>query len=171
MIQTKKKAVEAGQVEDAKALTKSEIYKGVKKEELTRAQGIDLLMDLNYNMSQAEYLLDVNVGALAGSPETFAEFKDLTTKYKIAIGKVAKPMPEELKKAAAKMVELTKEVESLEAALKEEERTLIDVEGLPPEATAKRDELRVTLHRAESALAAARTHYDNLLAEWKHKEA
>jgi len=170
MIQANSKSVAGAQVEEGKTLTKTEIYKGVKTTAIERSEGIDLLMDLGYNLAQAEYLLDINVAALTGSPETFQEFKDLTQKWRRAVGKEAKPMTEELKQAASEVVKLTEEVGSLETALKEEESTLIDTEGLPPEATAKRDELRVTLHRAESALAAARTHYDNLLAEWKHKE-
>ncbi len=168
MIQTKKKSVEAGQMDEGKALTKSEIYKGVKKATLTRDEGIDLLMDLNYNLSQAEYLLDVNVGALEGSPETYDEFKDLTTKYKRAIGKEVALMPEELIKAGEVVVKLTGEVKALERAIKEEERGLIIGQPLPEAATKKRDELRVALHRAEAELTRVQTEYDGLVAEWKH---
>jgi len=168
MIETKKKAVEAGQVEEGKALTKTEIYKGVKEGRITRDEGVDLLMDLNYNLSQAEYLLDVNVGALEGSPHTYEEFKDITTKYRLAIGKEAKPMTEELKAAADEVVRLTGEVKSLERSIVEEKRGLIGGEMLPTAATARLTELQVSLHRAEAELARVKSEYDGLVAEWRH---
>jgi len=168
MIKSKKKAVEAGQVEDGKTLTKTEIYKGVKAGTITRDEGIDLIMDLNYTLTQAEYLIDINVGALAGSPETYEEFKDITTKYKLAIGKVVKPMPEEIKTAAAEVVRLSEEVEALTRSAKEEEGKLIEPETAPEEATAHLKELRVSLHRTEAELAAAKDEYERLVAEWKH---
>ena len=77
-------------------------------------------------------------------------------------------MNKELIAAGAEVVMLTKEVEALQAAIKEEERGLIGLEVLPGEAAAKRDELRVTLHRAESTMAAAKSRYDGLLAQWRH---
>jgi len=170
MIQTKKSAVDAGKVDEERDLTKSEIYTGVKKGVITRAEGIELIVDLGYTMEQAEYILDVRVGALEGSPETFEEFKDLTQKWKIAIGKEEKPMPEELKKAAEEVVRLTGEVEALKEALVKEERGLVEEEVLPAAATKKRDELRLSLHRAEAELQRVKTEYDSLVAEWRHAE-
>jgi len=168
MIQEKIKPEEAARVEGGKDLTKTEIYKGVKQGFITREQGIELIMDLGYNMAEAEYLMDINVAVLQGSPETFAEFKDLTTKYKIATGKEEVPMPEELKKAAAEVIRVTEEIEALQAAIKEEEDKLLDAEVLPAEATARRDELRVTLHRAEAELERIKSEYSRRLAEWRH---
>lgn len=167
-IQEKTKPEEAGLVEEGKALTKTEIYKGVREERITRDQAIDLLMDLNYNLAQAEYLLDVNVAVGAGSPETYEEYKDLTTKYKIAIGKAERPMTEELKKAGEEVVRLTGEVESLQRSIEEEKRGLVEEEVLPAAATKKLKKLQVSLHRAEAALAAAKSEYDSKLAEWRH---
>ena len=168
MIETKKKAVEGAQAEEGKALNKSEIYKGVKAGHISRDQGIDLLMDLNYNLATAEYLLEINVAALEGSPETYEEFKDITTRYKLAVGKEAKPMPEELKKAAEELARVTKEVEALERSIVEEERGLIPGEFLPEAATARLQELRIILHRAESELARVKTDYLGKLAQWRH---
>lgn len=168
MIETKKKAVEAAQVEEGKALTKSEIYKGVKTGTITRDQGIDLLMDLNYNYSQAEYLLDINVGVLEGSPDTYDDFKDLTTKYKRAIGREEIPMPEEIKQAGDEVIRITKDIEALQGEIKAEEDKLIPDEVLPEEATARLDELRVMLHRAEAELFEAQTKYNSLVARWRH---
>ena len=79
-----------------------------------------------------------------------------------------KPVPEELKRAAAEVVRLTKEVEALVITSEEEEAKLIPDEILPPEATAKRDELRVALHRAEAELARVKLDYNSLLAEYRH---
>jgi len=168
MIQGKKKSVEAGQVDDGKTLTKTEIYKGVKEGRITRDQGIDLIMDLNYTLSQAEYLLDVNVGALEGSPETYEDFKDITTKYKIAIGKEAKPMPEELKQAAEEVVRLTGEVKALELSIVEEKRGLIAEEEIPAAVTKRLKGLQVKRNRAISELERVKSEYDKLVAEWRH---
>jgi len=168
MLQTKKKAVEAGQVQGERDLTKSEIYTGVKKGVITREEGIELLEDLNYTREQAEYILDIRVAAATGSPETYEEFKDLTTKYKIAVGREAKPMPEELKKAATEVVRLTEDVESLKEALATEERGLMEDEALPEAATKKRDELRLSLHRAEAELQRVKTEYDSQVAKWRY---
>jgi len=168
MIQGKKKAVEAEQVEDGKTLTKTEIYKGVKLDRLTWEQGIDLLMDLNLTSAQADYLLDINVGALEGSPETYEEFKRLTSKYKKAIGKGETAMPEEIVSAGAELVQLTKDVADLTMAVEEERKQVIGAEVIPPEAEAKLKSLQVKLHRAQAKLARAQTDYDIKVAEWRY---
>jgi len=170
MIQTKIGPEKGERVAGERDLTKTDIIKGVKKEVITWSQGIELLMDMGYDEDEADYILTINIAALAGSPETYEEFKDITTKYKIAIGKEAKPMNEELKAAAAELARVTDEVANLASAAAAEEKKLIEEEVLPEEATAKRDELRVTLHRAEAALHAAQTDYNSLLAQWRHKE-
>jgi len=168
MIQMKIKPSEPERVEEGRALTKTEIYKGVKKELITWSEGIELLMDLGYGYDEADYILAVNVGALEGSPGTYEEFKDLTTKYKIATGREAKPMSEELKKAAGEVVRITGEVEALNLAIKEEKAELIEGEELPEAATARLTELQVTRNRAESELMRAKIEYDRLIAEWRH---
>ena len=149
-------------------LTKTDIVKGVKEEVITRDQGLELLMDLGYDEDEADFILASRIVAEAGSPETYEEFKDLTQKYRRAVGREAKAMPEELKQAGAKVVELTTEVESLQRAIADEEAKLVKEEVLPEAATKKLDELRVSLHRAEAKLARAKSKYDRLLAEWKH---
>ena len=169
LIQTKVKAAEPERVEEGKALTKAEIYKGVKQGFITREEGIELLMDLNYNRAEAEYLMDINVAVLAGSPEMFADFKDITQKYKMATGKEEKPVPEELKRSAAEVVRLTKEIESLLTAVKEEKAGLIEEEVLPEKATERLKQLQVALHRAEAELARAKSAYDEQLAIYRHR--
>jgi len=170
LIQTKIKSAQPERTAKEKDLTKSEIYKGVKKDVITWPEGIELLLDLGYDEDEADYILTINIEALSDSPETFEEFKSITQKWRKAVGMEAKPMTEELIAAAAEVVKLTKDVEALQTAIKEEERTLISEEVLPEEATAKRDELRVTLHRAEAELARVQGEYDRLLAEYRHKE-
>ena len=168
MIQMKVKPQEPERVEEGKSLTKTEIYKGVKKGIITWGEGIELLMDLGYDYDEADYILTINVEALAGSPETFEAFKAITQKYKIATGREAKPMPEELKKAADEVIRLTGEVEALERSIEEEKRGLIEGEVLPEEITRRLKKLQVTKNRAISELERVKSDYNSQLAEWRH---
>uniref|UniRef100_A0A6H2A332 Uncharacterized protein n=1 Tax=viral metagenome TaxID=1070528 RepID=A0A6H2A332_9ZZZZ len=164
------KANQPEKVAEARDLTVAMIIRWVKLDEAgRRSQGVELLVDLNYTGEQAEFIMEGYLGDM-GSPETFEDFKGLTQKYRQAIGASAKPVPEELIKAGKELVEVTKEVERLREAVEAEEKTLIEQEVLPEEATARRDELRVTLHRAEAELARIQTNYNALVAEWKHGE-
>ena len=156
------------QVEETRSLTKTEIYKGIKAGTISPEQGVELLMDMNYDRETAEYLVEVNVGVLAGSPETFEEFKGWTQDWRRAAGLEAKPMSEEIKTAAAEVVRLTAEVEALTQSIEEEERGLVAEEVLPEEATKRLKSLQVKRNRAESKLSAAKSEYDRLVAEWKH---
>jgi len=162
------KNVRPEQVEESRALTKTEIYKGVKANTISPEQGVELLMDMGYDRETADYLLEINVGVLTGSPHTFEEFKSLTQGWRRAAGLEAKPMPEEIKVAAAEVVTLTKEVEALAESVKAEEGKLIEPETAPEEATAHLKELRVSLHRAEALLASSKGEYERAVAEWKH---
>ncbi len=170
MIQEKIKPEEAARVEEGKTLTKTEIYKGVKQGFITREEGIELITDLGYNRAEAEYLMDINVAVLEGSPETFDEFKDLTLKYRRAIGLEVTEMPEELKAAAGEVVRLTKEVKDLEDAVVEEKKKLLDLEPLPPEAEVRLKELQVFRNRAIAELERVKSDYDRRLAEWRHSQ-
>ena len=170
MIQTKIKPEGTERVSGERDLTKTDIIKGVKKGVITFSEGIELLMDLGYDEDEADYILTINIEALEGSPENMQEFKAITQKYRKAVGQPSKPVTEELIKAAAELAKATAEVEVLREAVKAEEKTLIDSEVLPGEASAKRDELRVALHRAEAELARVQTDYNALLAEWRQKE-
>jgi len=169
--ETRFKKVLPERVEEGRALTKAEIYKGVKAGLITWGEGVELLEDMGYDEDEAEYLVEVNVGALTGSPHTYEEFKAQTQMYRKAVGMPAKPISEELKKAGAEVVKLTGDVKTLEEAVTEEKRGLIETEGLPEAATEKLRELQAKLHRAESALAAAQTNYKSLVAQWRYSEA
>ena len=61
MLQEKVQAEGADRLKAEKELTKTEIYKGVKMERISRLQGLELLMDLRYDENEANYLLDINV--------------------------------------------------------------------------------------------------------------
>ncbi|MBA7583151.1 hypothetical protein ES708_25091 [subsurface metagenome] len=168
MIQTKIKPAQPERTEKERDLTKSEIVKGVKKEYITWDEGIDLLVDLGYDPTEADFILSIWVAVEAGSPETFAEFKELTQKWRRSVGKEAAPVPKELKAAADEVVRITKDIEALKRAIKDEEAKLVGEEILPEAATRTLDELRVTLHRAEAELQTARGEYDKQLAIFRH---
>lgn len=167
-IQEKTKPEAPERVTKERDLTKTDIIKGVKKEVISHSQGIELFMEMGYSEDEADYIIAINIAAEAGSPETFEEFKALTAKYRIAMGLEAKPMPEELKAAAQELARVTLEVESLREAVATEKKLFIEGAIIPEAATKKLDELRVTLHRAESELARVKTDYEIKLAEWRH---
>lgn len=77
-------------------------------------------------------------------------------------------MPEELKEAAALLVQLSQEVASLQESVDEEKKGLIDVEEIPEAATERLTELQVALHRAEAELSRVQVDYNAKVAEWKH---
>jgi len=151
-----------------KEASKADILLAVKKGLITPEDGYLMLLDLGFTPEAAQFILAVRAETSPFSPVSYSEFKDLTHKYRIASGMEAKEMPEELKKAADEVVRLTRELEALKLSIKEEERGLIKEEVLPAEATARRDELRVTLHRAEAELERVKSEYAKLLAEWRH---
>jgi len=149
--------------------SKADIVLAVKKGLITPEDGYLMLQDIGFTPEASQFILMVQAESSPFSPMAYQEFKDITGKWRKAAGVEATPEVEEIRKAAAEVVKLTRDLKSLQTSLTEEERTLITAEVIPVEATARRDELRVALHRAESALAAAQIHYDALVAEWRHK--
>ncbi|KKL86589.1 hypothetical protein LCGC14_1943240, partial [marine sediment metagenome] len=133
MIQTKIKPAGTERVAGERDLTKTDIIKGVKKEVISWSEGIELLVDMGYSEDEADYILAINISALEGSPETMEEFRDITQRYRKAVGLPSKPVTEELLKAAAEVVRLTEEVKSLKEAVEAEEKTLIADVVLPEE--------------------------------------
>ncbi|KKN28990.1 hypothetical protein LCGC14_0848560 [marine sediment metagenome] len=61
MIETKIKAEAPERTSGERDLTKSDIYKGIKADRITRAEGLELLLDLGFDEDEADVLLDVNV--------------------------------------------------------------------------------------------------------------
>lgn len=153
----------------AREASKADIVLAVKKGLITPEEAYLMLQDLGFTPEAAQFILMVKAEVSPFSPMSYQEFKNTTGKWRKAAGMKAEPMTEEIRLAAAEVVKLAKDIAALQDAIKEEERGLMKDEVLPTEATEKRDELRVSLHRAESALAAAKSNYDRVVAEWRHK--
>ena len=148
--------------------SKADIVLGVKKGLISQEEGYGMLLDLDFTPEASDFILMVKTEESPFSPISYNEFKDLTTKYRRAIGREVKPMSEELKKAADEVVRVTGDIEALNLAIKEEKAGLIEGEVLPPEATARLEELQVSRNRAESELMRIKLDYDRLMAEWRH---
>jgi len=170
IIQTKIEPESQARTTAEKDLTKTEIYKGVKFGVISWSEGIELLMDLGYSEDEADYILTINVEVLTGSPHNYADFKNITDKWRKSSGMDLDPKRLEIRQAAGVVVSLTRDIQVLQDAIKAEERLLVDQEILPAAATAKRDGLRVKLHRAEAELSSARNRYDLLRAEISHSD-
>lgn len=76
LIQTKIKKVSPERTVKERDLTKTDIYKGVKKDVISRAQGIDLLVDLGYDRGESEYIMAINVPI--GETEPEKKLKDIS---------------------------------------------------------------------------------------------
>ena len=61
MIQTKIQSIEPERTTGERALTKTDIYKGIKADRITRAEGVELLMDLGFDEDEADLLVDTNI--------------------------------------------------------------------------------------------------------------
>jgi len=149
--------------------SKADIVLAVKKGLITAEEGYLMLQDIGFTPEASQFILMVKAEVSPFSPMAYQEFKDITGKWRKAAGVEGTPEAEALRHAAAEVVKLTRDIEVLKERVKDEERGLVAGKILPPGATAKVDELRVALHRAEATLAAAKSHYDALIAEWRHK--
>lgn len=151
-----------------KEASKADILLGVKKGLITPEEGYSMLLDLGFTPEAADFILMVKAEESPFSPINFAEFKDLTQKYRRAAGMEIIEMPEEIKKSASMVVTLTGDVEALERSIAEEKRGLIEAEPIPEETTKRLKSLQVKRNRAISTLEKAKSEYDRLVAEWKH---
>lgn len=149
--------------------SKADIVLAVKKGLITPEDGYLMLQDIGFTPEAAQFILTVRAEVSPFSPMSYQEFKDTTGKWRKAAGMTSEAITEQIRKAAGEVVKWTKDLESLQKLVHDEEAKLVKEMVLPAEATARRDELRVALHRAESTLAAAQAHYDALVAEWRHK--
>jgi len=148
--------------------SKADILLGVKKGLITPEEGYAMLLDLDFTPEAADFILMIKAGESPFSPINYAEFKDLTRKYRVATGREEKPMPEEIKTAAAEVVRLTGERDALTRSIEEEQRGLVKQEVIPEETTKRLKSLQVKRNRAESKLSVAKSEYDRLVAEWKY---
>ena len=149
--------------------SKADIILAVKKGLLTQQDGYLMLLDLGFTPEASEFIIEVRTEESPFSPRSLAEFKDRSVKYRRAAGMEVSEMPDELKEAAAQVVELTREVEDLNRSVTAEERLMVKAEVFPETAMEKLTELQVTRNRAVSELARVQAEYDRLVAEWKHK--
>jgi len=145
MIQTKIKPDKPERVTKERDLTKTDIYKGVKKGVISKAQGIELLIDLGYDRAEAEYIIEINVGALEGSPETYPEFKLWTQLYRKAEGLEAMEIPQEI-------ISASREVHEAKETLRQ---------------VTTRERTDITEAQAQTALANAEYRYRQLLVKWE----
>ena len=151
-----------------KEASKADIVLGVKKGLITQEEGYLMLLDLGFSPDASLFILTVQTEETPFSPINFAEFKELTQKYRLASGLEGKPMNEEIRAAAQAVILLTSERDSIQRSIVEEKRGLVGEEILPAEATARLKKLQTSLRKAEAALSAAKTGYDRLVAEFKH---
>lgn len=76
LIQTKIQADEPERIKSERDLTKTDIYKGVKQNRITRAQAVELLQELGFSADEADYLLDINIPV--DDQDDQVEYKKLT---------------------------------------------------------------------------------------------
>ncbi len=148
--------------------SKADIVLAVTKGLIAPEEAYLMLLDLDFTPEASQFILWVKAEVSPFSPVNYAEFKDRAHKYRVATGMEAKPMPEEVKKAADLVVALSGEVEALERSIADEERGLIDEEPLPEAATKRIKTLRTKRNRAISELERAKSEYNRQIAEWKH---
>jgi len=127
-----------------------------------------MLLGLDFTPEAADFILMVKAEESPFSPINFAEFKDLTQKYRRAAGMGVVYMTEEIKKAAEVVITLTSDVKVLTQSIEEERRGLIPGEVLPEETTKRLKALEVKRNRAIAKLETAKTEYNRQVAEWKH---
>lgn len=151
-----------------KEASKADILLGVKKGLISSTEGYGMLLDLTFTPEAADFILMVKAEESPFSPINFAEFKDLTQKYRQAAGMGVVYMTEEIKKAAEEVVTLTGDVKALERSIVEEKRGLILGEPIPEAATRRLKTLQVKRNRAIAELEEAKTEYNRQVAEWKH---
>jgi hypothetical protein len=108
-------------VKDERALTKSEIIKGVKNGVFSFEDGVQFLKDLGYNDSEARYILIINGIAAAGDPMGYWEMRRAIELMKKAQGKPYVEIPDEVV-AQERMIEEEKQkIEDMRARGEKEE--------------------------------------------------
>jgi len=130
------KSEEPARMSTERDLTKAEIIKGVKNNVLTPSQGVELLMSIGYDESEAEYLLAINKIMVAGDPEGYWEMRKVTEAYKKAAGAPSVIIPDELIMLEREQRKLKQRIEELkkqpvdEVALGQVGVALADVEAM-----------------------------------------
>lgn len=108
-------------------LTKSEIIKGVKKEIITYDQGKTMIMDLGYDDYESDFVLAINLEALAGSPETWSEMQVIVNKERKALGRTVKKIPKNVLATEKDITKIRGEREKAVKA-KKERQVIVDID-------------------------------------------
>lgn len=83
-------------IKEEKALTKSEIVKGVKNGVFTFSQGVELLKGLGYSDVEAQYVLLIGGVVAAGDPQGYWEMRRIVELMKKARGEPYREIPDEV---------------------------------------------------------------------------
>lgn len=102
--------------EKQRELTKIDIIKAVKAGVVTQEEGYMMMLDVGYTPKDAEIIFQTRIEAVAGSPDTFNEFKKMTQVYRASQGKTSVIIPDEL-------IMAEREVKIVEAALRQGKAT------------------------------------------------
>ena len=151
-----------------KEASKADILLGVKKGVITPEEGYNMLIAQDFTAEAASFILTVHAEESPFSPINFAEFADLTQKYRKASGLEGPPMSDEIKRAAADVIRLTTDRDLIQKSIEQEKRGLLTEGVLPAEATARLTQLQASLRQAEGELSRVKTGYNRLVAEFKH---
>lgn len=153
-----------------KEQSKADVITAVKKGLLDPTDAYLMLQDLDYSPEASEFILAVRAETSPFSPINYAEFKERTIQYKIAIGETAKPMTKEIKDKASELIAATDQVKTIQKSLDDAMKELDPTSGIEPTDVPKVRELTVQLHRAEDERNRVQEEYDKLLADWRAKE-
>lgn len=149
-------------------LTKTDIVAGVKKGVLTPEDAYIRLQEIGYSPADSQFILEVKAEQSPFSPANYQELLNMVDLYNKASGGQVRPITDEIKKAGADLVAISRNVEVLQAQVKSEQRRLVSEEAMPDEAEAKLKALKVALFRAEAEKDRLQADYNAKLVAWRH---
>jgi hypothetical protein len=108
-------------IKEERALTKSEIIKGVKNGVFSFNDGVQFLKDLGYSDAEARYILVINGIAAAGDPQGYWEMRRAVELMKKAQGKPYIEIPDEVVAQERMIEEQKRKIEDMKARGEKEE--------------------------------------------------
>jgi hypothetical protein len=108
-------------IKEERALTKSEIIKGVKNGVFSFNDGVQFLKDLGYSDAEARYILVINGIAAAGDPQGYWEMRRAIELMKKAQGKPYVEIPDEVVAQERMIEEQKRKIEEMKARGEKEE--------------------------------------------------
>ena len=108
-------------IKEERALTKSEIIKGVKNGVFSFNDGVQFLKDLGYSDAEARYILVINGIAAAGDPQGYWEMRRAIELMKKAQGKPYTEIPDEVVAQERMIEEQKRKIEEMKARGEKEE--------------------------------------------------